>query len=73
MYNLLKIRFMTTIFSKIIQGEIPSHKIAEDENYYAFLDIFPVLFLTLSFLFFVSLAQCNPFFFYNEMNLVFHP
>ena len=31
-----------TIFSKIINGEIPSHKIAEDENYYAFLDINPV-------------------------------
>jgi histidine triad (HIT) family protein len=33
---------MTTIFSKIIQGEIPSHKIAEDENYLAFLDINPL-------------------------------
>jgi histidine triad (HIT) family protein len=32
---------MTTIFSKIINGEISSHKIAEDENYYAFLDISP--------------------------------
>lgn len=32
---------MATIFSKLIKGEIPSHKIAEDENYYAFLDIFP--------------------------------
>jgi histidine triad (HIT) family protein len=32
---------MATIFSKIIKGEIPSHKIAEDENYYAFLDISP--------------------------------
>lgn len=31
-----------TIFSKIISGEIPSYKIAEDENYYAFLDINPV-------------------------------
>jgi histidine triad (HIT) family protein len=30
-----------TIFSKIIKGDIPSHKIAEDENYYAFLDINP--------------------------------
>jgi len=33
---------MASIFSKIIAGEIPSHKIAEDEQYYAFLDIFPV-------------------------------
>lgn len=31
-----------TIFSKIIAGEIPSFTIAEDENYYAFLDIFPL-------------------------------
>ena len=30
-----------TIFSKIIKGEIPSYTIAEDENFYAFLDIFP--------------------------------
>ncbi len=33
---------MATIFSKIVNGEIPSHKIAEDENYYAFLDINPL-------------------------------
>lgn len=33
---------MTTIFSKIIAGEIPSYKVAEDENHYAFLDINPV-------------------------------
>lgn len=32
---------MATIFTKIIQGEIPSYKIAEDENFYAFLDINP--------------------------------
>jgi histidine triad (HIT) family protein len=31
-----------TIFSKIIVGEIPSYKIAEDENFYAFLDINPL-------------------------------
>ncbi len=31
-----------TIFSKIIAGEIPSYKIAEDEHYYAFLDINPM-------------------------------
>lgn len=31
-----------TIFSKIIAGEIPSFKIAENEHFYAFLDISPV-------------------------------
>jgi histidine triad (HIT) family protein len=33
---------MPTIFTKIINGEIPCHKIAEDERYLAFLDIMPV-------------------------------
>jgi histidine triad (HIT) family protein len=33
---------MSTIFTKIINGEIPCHKIAEDENYFAFLDINPL-------------------------------
>ena len=33
---------MTSIFTRIINGEIPSYKIAEDENYYAFLDINPI-------------------------------
>lgn len=33
---------MATIFSKIVKGEIPSYKIAEDENYFAFLDIHPL-------------------------------
>ncbi len=33
---------MSTIFTKIVQGEIPSYKIAEDEKYYAFLDINPL-------------------------------
>lgn len=33
---------MATVFSKIVNGEIPSYKIAEDENYYAFLDINPL-------------------------------
>lgn len=32
-----------TIFSKIIAGHIPSYKIAEDENFFAFLDIFPLV------------------------------
>lgn len=34
--------FMATVFSKIVAGEIPSYKVAEDENYYAFLDINPL-------------------------------
>ena len=32
---------MATIFTKIINGDIPSYKVAEDENFYAFLDINP--------------------------------
>lgn len=31
-----------TVFSKIIAGQIPSYKIAEDESFFAFLDISPV-------------------------------
>lgn len=34
---------MATIFSKIIAGEIPSYKVAEDEKFYAFLDINPLV------------------------------
>ncbi|HOI27024.1 MAG TPA: HIT family protein [Paludibacteraceae bacterium] len=33
---------MATIFTKIINGEIPCYKIAEDDKYFAFLDINPV-------------------------------
>ena len=33
---------MSSIFSKIVRGEIPSYKIAEDEHYLSFLDIFPL-------------------------------
>lgn len=33
---------MPTIFSRIVKGEIPSYKIAEDDKYYAFLDINPL-------------------------------
>jgi histidine triad (HIT) family protein len=33
---------MSTIFTKIINGEIPSYKIAEDDRYFAFLDIRPL-------------------------------
>jgi histidine triad (HIT) family protein len=32
-----------TIFSKIIAGDIPAYKIAEDEQFFAFLDIFPLV------------------------------
>ena len=31
-----------TIFSRIVAGEIPSYKVAEDERFYAFLDINPL-------------------------------
>lgn len=34
---------MAGIFSKIIAGEIPSYKIAENDRFYAFLDIFPLV------------------------------
>lgn len=34
---------MATIFTKIASGDIPSYKCAEDENFYAFLDINPVV------------------------------
>ncbi len=34
---------MATIFSKIVNGEIPSYKVAEDKNFYAFLDINPLV------------------------------
>ena len=33
---------MASIFTKIVQGEIPCHKIAEDDKYFAFLDISPL-------------------------------
>ena len=33
---------MASIFSRIVAGEIPSYKIAEDDRYYAFLDISPL-------------------------------
>ena len=34
---------MASIFSKIAAGEIPCYKVAEDKNYLAFLDIFPLV------------------------------
>ena len=33
---------MATIFTRIVRGEIPSYKVAENEDYYAFLDIAPL-------------------------------
>lgn len=33
---------MSTIFTKIVNGEIPAYKVAEDDNFLAFLDISPV-------------------------------
>ena len=33
---------MASVFTRIINGEIPCYKIAEDENYFAFLDINPL-------------------------------
>lgn len=34
---------MATIFSRIVAGEIPSYKVAEDERFFAFLDINPLV------------------------------
>ena len=34
---------MASIFSRIVAGEIPCYKVAEDENYFAFLDINPMV------------------------------
>jgi len=33
---------MSTIFTKIVKGEIPSYKVAESDRFYAFLDINPI-------------------------------
>lgn len=42
--KLLKFQYkaMATIFTRIINGEIPCYKVAEDDNYFAFLDINPL-------------------------------
>lgn len=34
---------MSSIFTKIINGEIPAHKIAENDEFLAFLDVFPLV------------------------------
>lgn len=39
----VKFNLCMTIFSKIIAGEIPSYKIAENERFLAFLDVFPLV------------------------------
>ena len=33
---------MTSLFTKIVSGEVPSYKVAETEDYLAFLDVFPL-------------------------------
>lgn len=40
--NIQQNKSMASIFSRIVAGEIPSYKIAEDERFYAFLDINPL-------------------------------
>ena len=34
---------MPSLFTRIVHGEIPAHVILEDENYFAFLDVFPLV------------------------------
>lgn len=34
---------MASIFTRIVNGEIPCYKVAEDDNYFAFLDINPIV------------------------------
>ncbi|MBC8054364.1 MAG: HIT family protein [Sphingobacteriaceae bacterium] len=34
---------MASVFSKIVAGEIPAYKVAEDERFLAFLDVFPLV------------------------------
>lgn len=44
-YNFIKLIYnltMATIFSRIVAGEIPSYKVAENDKFYAFLDIAPL-------------------------------
>jgi histidine triad (HIT) family protein len=42
-HRTFKIFGSMTIFSKIIAGEVPAYKIAENERFFAFLDIFPLV------------------------------
>lgn len=41
-FNSRQVQHMTTLFEKIIAGELPSHKIYEDDEFYGFLDINPL-------------------------------
>lgn len=41
-FHSLQPHVMASIFTKIVQGDIPSYKIAEDDRYFAFLDIRPM-------------------------------
>src|SRR5690606_28326974 len=41
-FQIVKLYLGMTIFSKIIAGEIPGYKIAENDKFYAFLDAFPL-------------------------------
>jgi histidine triad (HIT) family protein len=40
--NIFKYKIMNSIFTKIIRGEIPSYKVAEDDKHVAFLDAMPI-------------------------------
>ena len=40
---IINIKKMASIFTKIVRGEIPSYKVAENDMYYAFLDINPLV------------------------------
>lgn len=42
-YPIIHKKIMATLFSRIIAGEIPCYKIAEDERFFAFLDINPLV------------------------------
>ena len=43
LFNLYKIKFCMTIFSKIMNGELPSYKVKENEHFLAFLDVYPLV------------------------------
>jgi histidine triad (HIT) family protein len=54
---------MASIFTKIIQGEIPCYKIAEDEHFLAFLDVFP---LVMGHVLVVPKVECDKFYECND-------
>lgn len=43
MFSFTKNTIAMTIFSKIIRGEIPSYKITENDKFFAFLDVYPLV------------------------------